>query len=66
MGMGTPSGEFYSINTNQSGPPMSAIRKLQHRLLRSSPNTKPNAFPNKPARQKWTGPIYLPAHIYKL
>ena len=23
-------------------------------------------FPKKPARQKWTGPIYLPGHIYKL
>ena len=28
--------------------------------------TNPNTFPNKPARQKWTGPIYLPGHIYKL
>ena len=23
-------------------------------------------FPKKPARQKWTGPIYLPGHIHKL
>ena len=40
--------------------------KLQPRLLRTNPNTKPNTFPKKPARQKWTGPIYLPGHIYKL
>ena len=45
---------------------MSARHKLQPRLLRSNPNTKPNTFPEKPARQKWTGPIYLPGHIYKL
>ena len=45
---------------------MSARHKLQPRLLRTNPNTKPNAFPKKPARQKWTGPIYLPRHIYKL
>ena len=66
MGIDTPSEELYNINTNQSGPPMSARHKLKPRLLRSNPNTKPNTFPKKPARQKWTGPIYLPAHIYKL
>ena len=44
---------------------MSARHKLQPRLLRSNPNTKPNTFPKKPARQKRTGPIYLPGHIYK-
>ena len=66
MGIDTPSDEFYNINTNHSGPPMSARHKLQPRLLRSKPNTKPNTFPKKPARQKWTGPIYLPGHIYKL
>ena len=55
-----------SINTNQSGSPTSARHKLQPRLLRSNPNSKPNTFPEKPARQKWTGPIYLPGHIYKL
>ena len=44
---------------------MSARNKLQPRLLRTNPNTKPNTFPKKPARQKWTGPIYLPGHIYK-
>ena len=27
---------------------------------------EPNTFPKKPARQKWTGPIYLPGHLYKL
>ena len=66
MGIDTPSDEFYNINTNQSGPPMSAGHRLQPRLLRSNPNNKPNTFPKKPARQKWTGPIYLPGHIYKL
>ena len=66
MGIDTPSDEFYNINTNQSAPPMSARHKLQPRLLRSNPNTKPNTFQKKPARQKWTGPIYLPGHIYKL
>ena len=39
---------------------------LQPRSLRSNPNTKPNTFPKKPARQKWTGPLYLPGYIYKL
>ena len=34
--------------------------------LRTNPNTKPNTFPRKPARQKWTCPIYLPGHTYKL
>ena len=61
-----PSDEFYNININQSGPPISARHKLQPRLLRSNPNTKPKPFPKKPARHKWTGPIYLPGHIYKL
>ena len=66
MGIDTPSDEFYNINTNQSGPPMSARHKLQPRLIRSNPNTKPNTFPRKPARQKWSGPIYLQGYIYKL
>ena len=50
MGIDTPSDGFYTINTNQSGPPMSARHRLQPRLLRSNPNTKPNTFPKKPAR----------------
>ena len=66
MGIDTPSDEFYNINTNQSGPPMSTRHKLQPRLLRTNPNTKPNTFPKKSARQEWTGPIYFPGHIYKL
>ena len=63
MGIDTPSDEFYTINTNQSGPPMSARHKLQLRLLRSNPNSKPNTFPKKPARQKmdWS---YLLARTY--
>ena len=66
MGIDTPSDEFDNIYTNQSGPPISARHKLQPRSLRTNLNTKPNTFPKKPARQKWTGPIYLPAHIYNL
>ena len=46
--------------------PMSARHKLQPSLLRSNPSTKPNTFLKKPARQKWTGPIYLPGHIHKI
>ena len=65
MGIDTLSEEFNNINTDQSGPPMSARHKLQPRLLRSNPDIKPNKFPKNPARQKWTGPIYLPGHIYK-
>ena len=64
MGIDTLSDEFYNINTNQSGPPISARHKLQPTLLRTNPNTKPNTFLKKPARQKWTGPIYLPGYIY--
>ena len=66
MGIDTPSEEFYNINTNQSGPPMSARHKLQPRLQRTNPNVKPNTFPKKSTRPKWTGPIYLPSHIYNL
>ena len=50
MGIDTPSDEFYTINTNQSGPPMSPRHKLQPRLLRS--NTKQKTFSKKPTRQK--------------
>ena len=66
MGIDTTSDEFYNININQSGPPISARHQLQPRLLRSNPNTTPNTIPKKPARQKWTGPIYLPGHIHNL
>ena len=66
MGIDTPSDEIYTINSNQSGPPVSARHNLQPRLLRSNPNTKPNTFPKKLTRQKWTGPTYLPGYIYKL
>ena len=31
MSINTPSDEFYNINTNQSGPPISARHKLQPR-----------------------------------
>ena len=65
IGIDTHSDEFYNINTNQSGPPISSRQKLHPRLLRTNPNTKRNTFPKKLARQKWTGPIYLPGHIHK-
>ena len=65
MGIDIPSDEFYNINTNQSGPPMSARHKLQPRLLRTNLNTKPNTFPKESVRPKWTGPINLPGHAYK-
>ena len=64
MGMERPSVEFYNINTPQYVPPMSARHKLQHGLPR--PNQSPSTFPKKQTRQKGTGPIYWPAHIYKL
>ena len=64
MGIDTPSDEFYNINTTYSGPPMSARHKLQPRLPRQNPS--PSTFPKKQTKQKWTGPMYLPAHINKL
>ena len=45
MHIDTPSDEFYNINTNQSGQPISVRHKLQPRLLRTNPNTRPNTFP---------------------
>ena len=64
MGIDTPSDEFYSINTTQYVPPMLAMHKLQPRLPK--PNQSPSTFPKKQTKQRWTGPIYQPAHIYKL
>ena len=43
---------------------MSARHKLQPRLPK--PNQSPETFPKKQTQQRWTGPIYLPAHVYKL
>ena len=43
---------------------MSARHKLQPRLPK--PNQSPETFPKKQTYQRWTGPIYLPAHMYKL
>ena len=63
MGIDTPSDEFYNIHTTQYVPPMSARHILQPRLPK--PNQSPETFPKKQAKQRWTGPIYLPAHIYK-
>ena len=43
---------------------MSARHKLQPRLPK--PNQAPDTFPKKQTKQRWAGPIYLSAHIYKL
>ena len=43
---------------------MSARHRLQPR--HPKPNQTPDMFPKKHTKQKWTGPIYLPAHINKL
>ena len=65
IGINTPIDEFYTINTNQCGPPMSAKHKLQPRLLRSNPNTKPTTFPkNLPDRNGLVR--YTCQDIYKL
>ena len=64
MGIDTPSDEFYNIHTTQYVPPVSARHKLQSRLPK--PNQSPVTFPKKQTKQRWTGPIYLPAHTYKL
>ena len=63
-GIDTPSDEFYAIHTTQYVPPMSARNKLQARLPK--PNQNQETFAKEQTKQKWTGPIYLPAHIYKL
>ena len=64
MGIDIPSDESYNINTAQYVPPVSARHKLQPRLPK--PNQSPETFPKKQTNQRWTGHIYLPAHIYKL
>ena len=61
MGIDTPSDEFYNIHTTQYVPPMSVRHKLQPRLPK--PNQSAESFPKKETKQRWTGPIYLPAHI---
>ena len=61
MGIDTPSDEFYNIHSTQYVPPMSARHKLQPRLPK--PNQSPETFPKKQTKQKWTGPIYLPANF---
>ena len=63
MGIDTPSDELYNIHTTQYVPPMSSRQKLQPRLPK--PNQSPESFPKKETIQRLTGPIYLPAHIYK-
>ena len=54
----------YNIHTTQYVPPMSARHKLQPWLPK--PNQSPETLPKKQTKQRWTGPIYLPAHIFKL
>ena len=44
------SDEFYSINTTQYVPPMSARHKLQPRLPK--PNQSPETFPNEQTKQR--------------
>ena len=64
MGIDTPSDEFYNINTNQSGPPMSARHKLQPRLLRSNPNINPIHSPrNQPDKNGLV--LYICQDIYQ-
>ena len=55
MGIDTPSDEFYNINTNQSGPPISARHKLQPRLLRINPNTNLHLLPYQLKNHVWFG-----------
>ena len=64
MGIDTRGDEFYNIHSTQYVPPMSARHKLQPRLPKT--NESPETFPKKQTNQRWTCPIYLPAHIYKL
>ena len=64
QGIDTPSDEVYNINTTHASPPMSSIHKMRPRLPRC--NSGPNQFPKKQPNQKWTGPISLPGHVYKL
>ena len=63
MGIDTPSDEFYNIHTTQYVPPMSAGHKLHSRLPKS--NQCPETFTKKQTKQRWTGPFYISAHIYK-
>ena len=63
MGIDTPSDEIYNINTNQSGPPMSARHKLQPRLLRSNPiRNQIHSLRNPPDKNGLVLYIYL--YIY--
>ena len=64
MGIDTPHDKFYNIHITQHVPPMSARHKLQPRFPKQ--NQSPETFPKKQTKQRQTGPIYLPAHIYKL
>ena len=52
------------IYTTQYVPPLSAKRELQSRLPK--PNQNPETYPRKQTKQRSTGPIDLPAYIYKL
>ena len=67
MGIDTRSDELYNINTNQSGPPISARHKLQPRLLRTNPNTKPNNISKETSQTEmdWSY-ILARTYIYKL
>ena len=64
QGIGTTSDEFYNINTTHASSPMSSRHKMRLRL--PWPNSGPNQLPQKPNKQKWMGPLYLPGHVYNL
>ena len=64
QGIHTPSDEFHNINTTHANPPMSSRCKMRPRL--PSLNSGPNQFSQKPNKQKWARPIYLPGHVYNL
>ena len=60
LGGSTPSSHF----SPYLGLVVNFCYKLQPRLPK--PNQSPETFPKKQTKQRWTGTIVLPAHIYKL
>ena len=62
MGIDTPSDECCNINTNQSGPPMSARHKLQPILLRFVPIQNQIHFPRNQPKNGLV--LYICKHIY--
>ena len=64
QGIDMPSDEFYNVNTTHASPPMSSRHKMRPGLPRS--NSGPHQFPQKPNKQKWSRPCYLPGYVYNL